>query len=62
VSGKVCNVAYLGEHSTCHVKLESGFTMKAQLPNTTRTAEQTIRSADRIWLSWPADAAVVLTR
>lgn len=62
MSGTVHNVAYLGEYSTCHVKLDGGFMMKAKLPNMTRTAEQRIRSADRIWLSWSADAAVVLRR
>jgi len=62
MSGTVHNVAYLGEYSTCHVKLDGGFIMKAKLPNMTRTAEQRIRSADRIWLSWSADAAVVLRR
>jgi hypothetical protein len=44
------------------VRLEAGFIMKATLPNTTRVAEQIIRSNDRVWLSWSEDAAVVLTR
>ena len=62
VTGKVCNIAYLGEHLAYKVRLESGFTMKATLPNTTRVAEQRIRSDDRVWLSWSEDAAAVLTR
>jgi putrescine transport system ATP-binding protein len=62
VTGNVCNIAYLGEHLAYKVRLESGFTMKATLPNTTRVAEQRIRSDDRVWLSWSEDAAAVLTR
>ena len=62
VTGNVCNIAYLGEHLAYKVKLEAGFIMKATLPNTTRVAEQIIRSNDRVWLSWSEDAAVVLTR
>jgi putrescine transport system ATP-binding protein len=62
VTGNVCNIAYLGEHLAYKVRLEAGFTMKATLPNTTRVAEQIIRSNDRVWLSWSEDAAVVLTR
>jgi putrescine transport system ATP-binding protein len=62
VSGKVCNVAYLGEQSTYHVKLDNGFIMKAKLTNTARSVDAAIRSVDRVSLSWAADAAVVLTR
>ena len=62
VTGNVCNIAYLGEHLAYKVRLEAGFIMKATLPNTTRVAEQRIRSDDRVWLSWSEDAAVVLTR
>ena len=62
VTGNVCNIAYLGEHLAYKVRLEAGFIMKATLPNTTRVAEQIIRSNDRVWLSWSEDAAVVLIR
>jgi putrescine transport system ATP-binding protein len=61
VAGQVCNIGYLGDLSIYKVKLESGFVMKAAVAKMTRLLERPVGWDDRVWLSWPADAAVVLT-
>jgi putrescine transport system ATP-binding protein len=62
VVGQVCSIGYLGDISVYKVRLESGVIMKAALANMTRLLEQPIGLDDCVWLSWPPDAAVVLTR
>jgi putrescine transport system ATP-binding protein len=57
VAGRVIDVGYLGDMSVYKVALDSGATMKAKVANVARSA---IAAGDRVWLSWPADAAVVL--
>ena len=61
-AGQVCGIGYLGDISIYKVRLDSGFVMKAALANMTRALERPIRSDDRVWLHWTADAAVVLTQ
>ena len=61
-AGVVAGVGYLGDLSIYKVKLENGFVMKAALANVTRTIERPIGPQDRVWLSWAAEAGVVLTR
>jgi putrescine transport system ATP-binding protein len=62
VAGQVCSIGYLGDLSIYKVRLESGYVMKASLANMTRMTERPIGWDDRVWLHWPADAAVVLTQ
>jgi len=62
VAGQVCSIGYLGDISAYKVRLESGWIMKAALANMTRLLDRPIGLDDHVWLSWPADAAVVLTR
>lgn len=62
VAGQVWNIGYLGDLSIYKVRLDSGFVMKAALANMTRLVERPIGWDDRVWLNWPADAAMVLTR
>jgi putrescine transport system ATP-binding protein len=59
-AGQVCGIGYLGDVSIYKVRLDSGFIMKAALANMTRVVERPIRSGDRVWLHWTADAVVVL--
>jgi putrescine transport system ATP-binding protein len=61
VTGRVAEIAYLGNISIYKVRLDNGFVMKAQLPNLTRMVERPIGTNDRVWLSWTPDAGVVLT-
>jgi putrescine transport system ATP-binding protein len=62
VAGQVSTVAYLGDLSIYNVKLDSGFVMKAASANMTRLVARPIGPEDRVWLHWPPDAAVVLTK
>jgi putrescine transport system ATP-binding protein len=62
VAGEVASIAYLGDLSIYKVKLDSAFIMKAASANMTRLIQREIRPGDRVFLSWPPDAAVVLTR
>src|SRR6266545_7524170 len=44
------------------VRIDNGFIIKAAAANMTRLIERPIGWGDRVWLSWSADAGVVLTR
>ena len=61
-AGQVSNIGYLGDTSIYKVALDSGFVVKVAVANMTRLLERPIGWDDRVWLTWPADAAVVLTR
>ena len=62
LAGTVVDVGYLGSLSIYQVRLDDGALMKATLSNQTRLVERTIGWNDRVWLSWPPEAAIVLTR
>jgi putrescine transport system ATP-binding protein len=62
VAGQVSNIGYLGDLSIYNVALDNGFVIKAAIANMTRLVEQPITWDDRVWLTWAADAAVVLTQ
>jgi len=61
-AGRVAEVGYLGGLSIYRVKLDNGAEMKATAANRTRLIERPIGWDDRVWLSWPAEAGLVLTR
>jgi putrescine transport system ATP-binding protein len=60
--GQVCDVGYFGSISTYKVRLDDGAVVKATVANVAPTSGQALRIHDEVWLSWPPDAAVVLTR
>ncbi|WP_417603948.1 ABC transporter ATP-binding protein [Primorskyibacter flagellatus] len=60
VTGKVLDIAYLGNISTYHVELPSGQVLKAQSANTRRIARRSFTWEDTVWLSWTDTAGVVL--
>jgi putrescine transport system ATP-binding protein len=62
LAGTVVDVGYLGNLSVYKVRLDDGALMKATLSNQTRLVERAIGWNDRVWLSWPPEAAIVLTR
>ncbi|MEE9322222.1 MAG: ABC transporter ATP-binding protein [Granulosicoccus sp.] len=62
VSGKVHDIAYLGNISTYYVKVASGQIIKAQAANQRRLSRRGITWEDRVWLSWTATAGLVLTQ
>jgi len=62
VRGEVCDVGYLGGVSIYKVRLDGGEVLKVAVANVAaRTSGQTFNTGDEVWLSWPPDAAVVLT-
>ncbi len=60
VSGKVLDIAYLGNISTYHVELADGNVIKAQTANTRRIGQRDITWEDSVWLSWSDTAGIVL--
>ena len=62
VTGKVLDIAYLGNLSTYHVELPSGHIIKAQTANTRRISRRNITWEDTVWLSWTDTAGVLLER
>ena len=61
VAGIVWDIGYLGNLSVYKVRLDDGQLFKATAANMTRLTERPIGWNDRVWLTWPADAGVVLT-
>src|SRR5262245_29468763 len=62
MAGQVWDIGYLGDFSIYKVRLDSGAVMTAAVPNMTRLLERPIGWDDRVWLSFPPNAAVVLTQ
>jgi putrescine transport system ATP-binding protein len=62
IAGDVSEVGYLGDLTLFKVHLHDGFIMKASAANVARRTERPVAPGDRVWLSWSADALVVLTR
>ena len=62
LAGTIAEIGYLGDLSIYKVRISDRLTMKAAVPNTTRMRARPINGGDRVWLTWPADAAVLLTR
>jgi putrescine transport system ATP-binding protein len=62
LAGTVAEIGYLGDLSVYNVRVSDRLTVKATVPNTTRMRARPINSGDRVWLTWPADVAVLLTR
>jgi putrescine transport system ATP-binding protein len=53
-------IGYLGGVSTFKVKLDNGLDMKVTVANRRRLTEQSIKTGDPVWLSFPPEAGVVL--
>jgi putrescine transport system ATP-binding protein len=62
LAGTVAEIGYLGNLSVYKVALEEGALIKAAVSNQARSIERNIARNDRVWLSWPPEAAIVLTR
>jgi putrescine transport system ATP-binding protein len=61
-AGKVVDIGYLGDISIYKVKLDNGLVIKASATNRSRATERAFGRGDRVFVSWPASAAVVLTQ
>ncbi len=62
ISGKVLDIAYLGNISTYHVELANGQIIKSQTANNRRISRRSFTWEDPVWLSWTDTAGVILTR
>ncbi len=62
VEGEVWEIGYLGDFSMYKVRFGDGVVIHAAAANVTRLTERTFTVGDRVWLSWSADAGVVLTQ
>ena len=61
VSGKILDIAYLGNISTYHVEVEPGLIIKAQATNVRRLSRRNLTWEDHVYLSWTDTAGVVLS-
>ncbi|WP_083566956.1 ABC transporter ATP-binding protein [Hyphomicrobium sp. CS1GBMeth3] len=62
VPGKVVDVGYLGSISHYHVELENGQRVKALRTNSSRLVDHPISWEDKVWLEWPPETGIVVTR
>jgi putrescine transport system ATP-binding protein len=62
VAGIVSDIGYRGTLSLYKVRLDDGFVVAVAAMNASRAVRRTVSVDDRVWLSWTADAGVVLTR
>ncbi len=61
LAGRVGDIAYLGDVSLYRVRLDDGAVITASRANASRTADGAIGWDDAVWLTWSADAGVLLT-
>jgi putrescine transport system ATP-binding protein len=61
VAATVTEVGYLGEMSIYKLRVRDGV-VKAAVANTGGGAPRAVGFGDEVWLTWPPDAAIVLTR
>jgi putrescine transport system ATP-binding protein len=59
-AGRMMEIGYLGGVSIFKVKLDNGLDMKVTVANRRPLTEQSIGTGDRVWLSFPPEAGVVL--
>ena len=52
-------IAYLGDVSIYHVRLDSGLVMQVQLTNLARIAEPPLTWDQEVWLSWQPGSGMV---
>jgi putrescine transport system ATP-binding protein len=62
ISGEVIDIGYLGDFSVFIVETADGRVLRAAQANVSRHVERPITFEDKVWLSWSADAGLVLTR
>lgn len=61
VQGEVVDIAYLGDVSIYHVRLNSGMTVLAQISNAIRMSELPVLWEDQVYLYWKPENGVVLS-
>ncbi len=59
--GEVWDIAYLGDMTVFHIRLDSGKVVRASMLNDSRLVEDALTWGDRAWISFEPDGGVVLT-
>ena len=62
VAATVVDIGYLGDTSLYKLRIRDGSQVKAALANVGGRADAALAVNQRVWLSWPPEAAIVLTR
>jgi putrescine transport system ATP-binding protein len=62
MQGEVYDIAYLGDMTIYHVKLDDGQVVKTATMNAMRISGDPLTWGDKAWISFSPDAGVVLTR
>jgi len=62
LEGEVYDIAYLGDMTVYHVRLDDGQMVRASSMNATRVTDDPLTWDDRAWISFRPDAGVVLTQ
>ena len=60
--GEVMDIGYLGDFSVFITRLNDGRIMRAAQANVSRLVDRPITFGDQVWLTWPAEAGLVLPR
>jgi putrescine transport system ATP-binding protein len=62
VAGTVVDIGYFGDTSVYKLRIRGGSQVKAALANVAGRGEGAVAVDEQVWLNWPAEAAMVLTR
>jgi putrescine transport system ATP-binding protein len=62
VAATIVDIGYLGDLSIFKLRTDAGVPLQAAIANTGRDGESAIGWNDKVWLSFPPEAAIVLTR
>ena len=62
VAGTVVDIGYLGDISIYKLRIRDDSPVRAAVANIGGRASAPSAFDEQVWLSWPADAAIVLTR
>ena len=62
VDGTLLEVAYLGDRSVLHVRLDSGKVLKASCPNERRFGADGLAAGDSVHVSWAEENCILLTQ
>jgi putrescine transport system ATP-binding protein len=60
VEGDIWDIAYLGDMTVFHIKLASEKVIKISQMNAKRESDEPLAWDDRVWVSFPANAGIVL--
>ena len=59
--GEIWDIAYIGDMTLYHVRLDDGRIIRTSLVNAQRASQDPLTWNDRAWISFAPDAGVVLT-